>query len=270
MNKAIALDMDNTLLNSKKEISRRNKSVLKKLHNSGIKIILCSGRPYNSLRPYLENLDLFQPNDICICFNGGLVESSDAKQKIDSHTISKDDLIPVIKLAESEHFTLDLVAENKVYSLAEFGKSHYEDYMGKFMPFENTTFDKIPIDVVFFKAMVIGSVSENTKLRTQIEKLNLFHTTRSHPTFLEILPLKVNKAVGLKTALNYLNIDRKDLIAFGDEANDQEMIEFAGTGVAMGNAVPELKEIADEITVSNDLDGVAVFLEKVFPQILNN
>lgn len=76
------------------------------------------------------------------------------------------------------------------------------------------------------------------------------------------MPKGLSKGNSLLEIAKYYNIDQKDIIAFGDELNDETMIEVAGTGVAMGNVVEKIKEIADYITLSNDEDGIADYLEK--------
>ena len=81
---------------------------------------------------------------------------------------------------------------------------------------------------------------------------------------IEIVKNGLNKAVGIQKVANYLNIPKDRIIAFGDEDNDLEMIDYAGTGVAMGNAISPLKTIANAITLSNEEDGIAIFLEDKF------
>lgn len=85
---------------------------------------------------------------------------------------------------------------------------------------------------------------------------------RSQRIYYEIMPQGLSKGESLLEISNYYGIDQKDIIAFGDELNDETMIEVAGTGVAMGNAVDKIKEIADYVTLSNDEDGIADYLEK--------
>ena len=80
MIKMIALDLDNTLLNSDKEISARNERVLKALHDRGVHVVLCTGRPINAIWPYIEQLGLTRPDDFTITFNGGLVINNVTKE----------------------------------------------------------------------------------------------------------------------------------------------------------------------------------------------
>lgn len=82
MIKMVALDLDNTLLNSNKEISQRNERVLKQLHQQGIKVVLCTGRPINAIWPYIEQLGLTDPEDYTITFNGGLVINNESREHL--------------------------------------------------------------------------------------------------------------------------------------------------------------------------------------------
>lgn len=77
---------------------------------------------------------------------------------------------------------------------------------------------------------------------------------------IEIVKSGLNKAVGLKKAADYFNIPSERIIAFGDEDNDLDMLEYAGHGIAMGNGIESVKNIANEVTLSNEEDGVGVYL----------
>jgi Cof subfamily protein (haloacid dehalogenase superfamily) len=88
------------------------------------------------------------------------------------------------------------------------------------------------------------------------------------PFYYEFTPLGVDKTRALRETFATLGIDATEVIAFGDAQNDRSMLEWAGTGVAMGNAVDEVKAIADEVTLSNNEDGIAVALERLAPELL--
>ena len=92
-------------------------------------------------------------------------------------------------------------------------------------------------------------------------KMDVF---RSAPFFVELVPKGIDKAQSLERLLQHLGFDATNLIAFGDGYNDLSMIKYANMGVAMANAAPELRAIADYVTLSNDEDGVAIFLEKLY------
>jgi len=122
---------------------------------------------------------------------------------------------------------------------------------------------KEAVDFNTVKIMCTGEPSKLVGVEQKFkEKLGgRFSITRSLPFFLEIMPQSVNKAHSLKKLCGHLGIKPSEVIAFGDGYNDLQMIEFAGLGVAMGNAVPELKERADFITDSNNDNGILKVLE---------
>ena len=264
MLKAIALDMDNTLLNSNKEISVTNRDVLRYLNRKGIRIILCSGRPFATLKPFLDELHVTKNDDVCVCFNGGLVRLVRDHTVIKANTLSKEQIKPVYDLVKENGFKLDIVAEDEVYSLTEFGKSSYQTMIPKQMPFIDTTFSKVPAKLPIFKVVVAGEPAMVDAASDAAQSLKQLTVTRSRRTLLEILPPNVNKMNGLKAALNFYRIPREQLAAFGDEENDKDMLEYAGIGVAMGNAIPGIKQIADITVGSNDDDGVANYLIDYF------
>ena len=114
------------------------------------------------------------------------------------------------------------------------------------------------------KCMIVGDPTLLPALEAEMQaalkgKAGVF---RSEPFFLEIVPLGIDKAKGLSILLDKVGMKRDELMAFGDGYNDIPMLQFAGTGVAMGNAAEEIKKAADKVALSNDDDGIAVFLEK--------
>ena len=104
----------------------------------------------------------------------------------------------------------------------------------------------------------LGDVYKRQKERLG-ERLSI---TRSLPFFLEFMPQNINKAYSLQKLLDHVGLDQSQLIACGDGYNDLSMIDFAGLGVAMGNAVSEVKKAANYITSTNDEDGIAHVIEK--------
>ncbi|KRM30899.1 HAD superfamily hydrolase [Agrilactobacillus composti DSM 18527 = JCM 14202] len=263
MIKAIALDMDNTLLNSQKQISPLNQQVLKKLHQQGIQIILCSGRAFGALEPYLKTLDLLSPEDVCVCFNGGLVRKTGIHEVIAVQSLSKNEIQPLYDLAKTHHFPLDILAEDLVYSLVELGKSDYQKFLGTLMPFKDTNFAAIPEAGKYLKVVSEAPTSTLSQAAQLTADLPVTQT-RSRATLLEFLPQGVNKQVGLAAALKHFHLTSAELMAFGDEDNDKEMLTYAGIGVAMGNAVPAILALADQVTATNDQDGVAKALMTAF------
>ena len=110
-------------------------------------------------------------------------------------------------------------------------------------------------------------IDEPEKLDKAIEKLpkevyEKYTVVKSAPFFLEFMNKKVNKGVGVELLAKHLNIKQEEIITMGDAGNDLHMIEYAGMGIAMGNATNDIKTIANYITESNNEDGVAKAIEK--------
>jgi len=262
----IALDLDNTLLNSNKEISKENERVLKELHEAGKRVILCTGRPLGAVQHLVQQLELTQPNDYSITFNGGLVQNNVDQEILAQTTLTKPQVELLYQDAKQRNYPLDVLGPDKVYSLIEFGKSDYEKFMNEMIPFEDVKFADLPADQTFGKVVSSAPAKIVTNTRAGLPKnvQDNFHVVPSRPGLLEFLPAGVNKAVGLGQLLGHFGETLDNLMAFGDEENDLEMLQAAGVGVAMGNAIPLIKKAANAETLDNNADGVAAYLKKYF------
>lgn len=261
----ICLDLDGTLLNSKQEITPLTKKVIRMLQAQGHKFIISTGRPYRASQIYYNELDLDTP---IVNFNGAFVHH------------------PCDMNFETFHETLDFEVAREIFSkiphlnikniVAEIKDNVFLHYHDEYL-FEGFSMGNPVIK--------IGDLLENiteppTTILIQAEESEipniykhfdeiyadrLEHRRWGAPfPVIEIVKKGISKAVGVKICHEYLNIKREHIIAFGDEDNDNEMIKYAGTGVAMGNAIDELKSIADKITASNNEDGIAKFLIQYF------
>jgi Cof subfamily protein (haloacid dehalogenase superfamily) len=268
MIKVIALDLDNTLLNSNKQISKRNEHVLKSLHNKGIHIVLCTGRPINAIWPLIEQLGLTDPEDYTITFNGGLVINNVSKKHLFELGMTRDDLKPLLKFVKEKNIPLDVLDYDRVYELSDQPRSIYKTVLKNIefkdtdsRDLKNTTYSKavmaIPAEEL---APIIRELPEELKQK--------YHAVQSQPMIMEFLPPKVNKSVGLQALLQHFGLDFSNLMSFGDADNDLEMIEAAAQGIVMKNGLPEVKKVATAITDSNDEDGVASYCERYFATIL--
>ena len=125
MIKMIALDLDNTLLDSQKRISERNTKVLRRLHENGIKVVLCTGRPINAIWNYIEQLGLTQDEDFTINFNGGLVVNNVTKKPLFSRGLNADELKLVYDFAHENNYSLDFLYFERVYEIIDMPRSVY-------------------------------------------------------------------------------------------------------------------------------------------------
>ncbi len=272
MKKIIALDLDNTLLNNQKEISPANIRVLRKLHEQGVKVVLCTGRPINAIWHLIEQLGLTEPDDFTITFNGGLVINNRSRQLLFSNGLSKGDLIPVHDFMAARKLPMDILDFEQIYEIDPAHRSLYRQTI-KNIRFEATTFaDLRGGDYVYAKNVLAIPKEEMPAIKEEVlatkEITARVQVVQSQPHILEFLPQGSDKAVGLEHLLSHFGLNFSDLMAFGDADNDAGMLKAAGDGVVMANGLPAVKAIADHETLSNENDGVARYLTKTFATIL--
>lgn len=264
MIKMIALDLDNTLLNNNKEISQRNERVLRKLHEQGIHVVLCTGRPINAIWPYIEQLGLTTPDDYTITFNGGLVVNNLTKDHLFEFGMKKKDLAPLLDYVHDHKIPLNVLDFEQVYELNDFPGSIYRTVL-KNINFTPLAAADLP-EKTYSKAVMAIPAEKLTAIIKNLpaELTKHYHAVQSQPMIMEFLPIGVNKSVGLKVLLEHFGEDFSNLMSFGDADNDLEMIKAAEQGIVMANGLPQVKKVATAITDSNEDDGVATYCEKYF------
>lgn len=266
----IALDLDETLLNTDKTISEENAATLRKLHEAGVKVVLCTGRPINAIWGYLEQLGLTTSEDYTITFNGALVIQNTTKEALAQSGLSKHDFQPLHAFANDNGYPLDILDFDQVYPIADLTPSVYQHMLKAPMDFVSTKFADLP-DHLFSKAVMAtdADVLDQVVSRLTPELKETYHVVRSQPKILEFLAADMDKAVGLGQLLTHFGWDFSNLMAFGDAENDLGMIKAAGDGVAMRNGQPEIKAAADhETPTTNNEAGVAKYLQQRFEDIL--
>lgn len=263
MYKLIAVDMDGTLLREDKTISEETLKAISLAKKQNVKVVLATGRPVAGIKRYLSQLNLLDDNDYALAFNGALVQNTKNGEIISSSTLSYDDLHYLYSLSQELQINIHafsteglITPKMSKYTEVECNINGIEASIVDF-----TTLDK---NTEFIKIMMID---EPEKLDRAISQLpadinEKYTVVRSAPYFLEFLNKHSNKGEGIKTLAKHLDIDIKDIICVGDAGNDLHMIKYAGLGVAMGNAFPEIKEIADYVTLTNNEDGVAHVIHK--------
>ena len=259
----IAVDLDGTLLRDDKTISERNLRALHAAREAGHEVMIATGRPKRHSITYYEQLGLTTP---IINFNGALVHHPNDPSYAVTHRP-----IPL----KTAHEIIEEVAETKAHNIVVEVTDH-------------VYFQKEPQE--FYspyaeRALSVTSGNLLKQLRDEPTSL-LIHATKDHVEqvrmrlndvhaeavlnrqwrmpehMIEVMSKNTSKALGLREVSKHLNIDRSNIIAFGDEENDLEMLDYVGTGVAMGNAIDQLKVVANEVTASNMDDGIALFLEQ--------
>ncbi len=267
MYKLIALDIDGTLLDKNKAISTKTKSVINAVPGD-VPVVLISSRMPEAMR-YLQK-DLGVLDLPLVAFNGGLVLY---KNEILSHTgIDFLTFKTVLRQNEDLNLHLSLFHNDEWYAPQDDFWSQREIRNTKVEPVfksnEQVYHDWKAYNKEPHKIMCMGEeykVDELFKRLSQIENDSL-HLYRSKPTYIEMAPRQISKLSGLEVLLQkiYPELKLNDIIAYGDNYNDIEMLKNVGLGVAVDNAKTEVKTVADEITQSNLQDGVALHLEKIF------
>jgi hypothetical protein len=263
MYKLIAIDMDGTLLNHKKQITEGVKEAIQKARHKGVQVVLATGRPTDGIEKYLKELDMLTTDDYAVSFNGCMVQNVGTKEVIHQDSLKGEDL----------HLLYEISKELGVYIHAFSKEGCIAPVMSKYTKVEGDIND-IPIIINDFSNITkdepitkIMMVDEPEELERAMENLpkalyEKYTIVRSAPYFLEFLNKKSNKGEAVKALAMHLGIKQEEVMCIGDAPNDLHMIEYAGLGVAMGNAFEEVKEIANFITSSNDEEGVAEVIKK--------
>lgn len=264
MYKLIALDMDGTLLNEDKVVSEKNKEALKKAKELGVYVVLASGRPIDGLLKFLEELNLLGEDDYVLSYNGCLVQKTKTREAVCDVTLKGRDLKYLKKLADEAG--LNIHAFSKEKGLITPKENKYTTYEAHHngIDFHIDDFKDIKDDEDIIKVMMIDEpeILDEGMKKLPNEVYEKYSVAKSAPFFLEFFNKEASKGIGVKLLADHLGIKREEVIAVGDEMNDFSMIEYAGLGVAMGNACEKIKEIANFVTDTNDNDGVAKVVEE--------
>jgi len=260
----IAIDMDGTLLRPNHTISPRVKEAISRARDRGVRVVLASGRPVSGLVPYLTELGIHGNDDYCIAFNGAVVQNIGTGERVVEFTLDLDDYLFCADVARElgVHFQgLDgerMYTPDRDISVYTVADSHLTHTPLSYRPVR-----EMPQGLRFPKLMMIdqADVLDAAIARLHTEMTARFATLKSSATFLDIFDKRAGKGPSLQKLANQLGIHRDSVMALGDHENDIAMLEFAGTSVAMGNAIPAVKATARYETATNAEDGVARAIE---------
>ncbi|MGY0373104.1 sugar-phosphatase [Clostridium sp. JNZ J1-5] len=263
MYKLIALDMDGTLLKEDKTISKENYEAIQSAREKGVKIVLTTGRPKKGIENYLEELDLVDDDEYCITYNGSLIENSKTGEILTKTLMTLDDAHFLYELSKKLDVDIHALTTTGCISPRYNKYTELEVSMNN-IPFEEVDFNTIDPSTEIVKFLFVGSEEKISSVIEQLprELYEKYTIVRSYPLFLEFLDKNVSKGAAVKTLAERLEIKQSEVICIGDAGNDIHMIQYAGLGVAMGNAFPEVKKAANYITLTNEEDGVAHIIDK--------
>lgn len=258
----IALDLDGTLLTDEKQISERNKQAIAKARAEGHIVAIATGRPHRASITYYHEMELDTP---MVNFNGALIHHPKNSLWDSIHSP-----MSIRDAREIIHTCYELGVKNVLAEVRDdvYLDRHDEEILNIFVT------DETPTKIGSLKnhlnddptsILIHPHVEQVQELRAQLDKHHaevIDHRKWGAPWHvIEIVRAGLNKAVGLQKIAHYYHIPPERIIAFGDEDNDLEMLDYAGVGVAMDNAISELKDVSNHTTDSNENDGIATFLE---------
>jgi Cof subfamily protein (haloacid dehalogenase superfamily) len=260
----LALDLDDTLLRSDLTISYQTRNAIKKAEAAGVVIVLASGRVPAAMEQFAGLLGMHKRAGYLICNNGTLIQESHTGKIVFEIKMDAQTALTTFDLADAEGFPVQIYEDDIMYV------SRHNEYTG----YDQKLTGLRQVVVENFRAMVSDGCHKllipgdpqlliplESILRTYLEDSVTIFTSK--PYFLEILPANTNKGTALEKVAHLLGIAQKDVMAIGDSMNDEAMLHWAGTGIAMANSDERIKNIADLVTTKdNDDDGVAEVIEK--------
>ncbi|BFU59556.1 MULTISPECIES: Cof-type HAD-IIB family hydrolase [Rodentibacter] len=261
MYKAVFSDFDGTLLTSDHKISPRTLRAIQRITQNGVPFVPISARSPLGILPYAKQIENY---NVIVAFSGALILDRNLNA-LYSVNISTEDIQEINRV---------------LTAYPEVGVNYYtnddcvaRDVNNKWVVFERgvTGIQIDPYDesAVYspHKIQIIGEPNEiieiENRLKTDFPHLSI---CRSHPSFLEVMHESATKGNAVCFLENYFNVKMEEVIAFGDNFNDLDMLQNVGLGVAMGNAPEEIKQVANRVTATNNEDGLALILEEIFPE----
>ena len=288
MYKLVAIDLDGTMLNSYGVVTENTKNIIKKTIEKGTDVIIASGRPIDSIKTIANEIG---SKKYFIAGNGSLIYDIQKDEIIYEKYLKKEKVLEIIKMCEENSISYNVYTDKTIlakalkYNVLYYYKENLkkpEDKQTHINIVENMYdyIDKmneekfLKITICDENKSVFNSIMKKLSEIGAIEVLEVSHMSRKiiqqgteeipiEYYYTEISAENVDKWYAIEYLISKLNIEKEEVITIGDNINDKKMIQEAGLGVAMGQSTPAIKEIANEITTSNEEDGVAAFLEKI-------
>ncbi|WP_137722754.1 HAD family hydrolase [Prescottella subtropica] len=264
----VASDVDGTLIDDDERVTPRTRTAVAAVVASGTPFVLATGRPPRWLGPVVDGLG-FAP--LAVCANGAVLYDAEHDRVLGASTLPVETLAWIADLVEYELPGAGLAAERIGATAHDTATPQFVSAPGYEHAWLNPEHTEMaPEDMLSSPAIKMliripgaDSAAMAAILRPLVgERADLTYSTNNG--LVEVSAPGVTKASGLQLAADRLGVDASGLVAFGDMPNDIPMLEMAERGVAMGNAHPEVKAAADEVTLANTRDGVARVLERLW------
>lgn len=259
--KAVAIDLDGTLLTTDKRITEYSVKVLQELMNRGIHVIIATGRSLSTTIRFVQQVGTKAP---LIIYNGSVIWDPITQTDLYHTTLNHEISSEIVKLAESSPLELHAFMNHQLY-FTESGQYADDEEplsssVGHIVDFQTLG------ELNFTKAMFVGNAIHAEEIREHLKKKfdSQVHMVFTHTTFFEIMSGGTTKGSALEKIASNLSLKPSEIIAFGDADNDIEMLQYAGASYAMANATDGAKKGAKYLSNSNDKDGVASTLHDLF------
>lgn len=262
----IASDVDGTLLDDAEKISVRTRAAVHAAVDAGVQFILATGRPPRWIRPIVDALGLAP---MAVCANGAVIYDPTTDRIVSARTLSADVLGEIAEIATRVIPGAGLAVERVGSSAHDAATPQFVSSPGYEHAWLNPDNTEVSVEDLLsapaVKLLIRNAGASSSDMATVLEKhLGILGdiTYSTDNGLVEVTPLGISKATGIDELAHPLGITAGDVVSFGDMPNDVPMLRWAGHGVAMGNAHPDVAAAADEVTTANNDDGVARVLER--------
>ena len=263
--KAVFIDIDGTLTNSKKEITDYTKIAIKRIVENGIYVVLCSGRSNKDVCKYSENV---HASEYVISSNGAQIYNYKTNMNLYKDEIKYITVEKLWNYCISNNLEIILNSKDKQYGNNIFFSDIYRGrtIINDIKSLKEKEIYQIMINSNNFlntkKCIEFVNRVENVKINNYSRDYLNNNTESKEPYYIFVNNKLVDKGRAINSFLEVMNIKKEETICFGDRINDITMFNSCGKTIAMNNADEDLKRIANYITLSNDENGVAEFLNK--------
>lgn len=266
------MDLDGTLLNDRKEITPGNRAALEAALQRGHGVIIATGRPLKSAMTQARKLELDKPGCFLIAYNGAMIYDWEKNEQVFARTLRIPTVLDIFDYVNRQGFhiqtydTWDVLVEPRCDNDIVRGYCDLIRMDFKVIPSVHTDVREEPVKVLIIEKEDLAGIQRlqqeiGTHFGDQVD------TFFSNPTYMEVVPVGMNKGQAVKMLCQMLNVPIENAVAVGDAANDLSMIEAAGIGVAMANGTNEVKLVANYVTTcDNNHDGIAEVVERFFAE----
>ncbi|GGG04686.1 Cof-type HAD-IIB family hydrolase [Paenibacillus abyssi] len=258
--KLIAIDVDDTLLNDEIKVTEATKAVLAAAVAQGVTVTLATGRMFPSAKKIAMQVELNVP---IITYQGALVKTLLDEQVLYERYVPTDAAKTLYHFCEEHGLHLQLYVNDVLYAKEDNDKIRAYSKLSNIPYTVEPNYEQL-LEQPQTKMLIIDDPALLDQMAEKLQPLigDRVHITKSKPHYLEFMHKEGTKGHAVQFLAEHIGCTMDQVIAIGDSWNDHEMLEVAGLGVAMGNAIPALKEIADFVTLSNNDEGVRHVIEK--------